>query len=164
MTQGAWRQWGSPPTTDQMANGIPDARRPLWLALTRWLQETYGLEGELTWNNEDEGWILRYRRSGRALTTLLPEASGEFGALAVVGPSILQAALAAPLSETTREALVSAKPYPDGRWLWLKVTGPRMVEDIETLIRLKSPPPRRPRGRVVAAAAEEQDRELASTG
>ncbi|MEW6223090.1 MAG: DUF3788 family protein [Chloroflexota bacterium] len=164
MTLGAWRQWGSPPTTAQMAIGISDARRPMWLALTRWLWETYGLEGELTWTDEDEGWVLRYRRNGRALTTLMPGASGGFGALVVVGPSILEAALAARLSETTRETLEFAKPYADGRWLWLKVTEPPVVEDIETLIRLKSPPPRRPRRGVVDAAAKERDRELASTG
>jgi hypothetical protein len=164
MTLGAWRRHDAPPTAAGMADAISDARRPMWIALTRWLRETYGLGGELTWTDEETGWVLRYRRNGRALTTLMPGEAGGIGALVVVGPSILDAALATPLSEPTREALEVAKPYADGRWLWLKVTEPRIVDDIETLIRLKSPPPRRPRGGVVDATAEEQDRELASTG
>jgi hypothetical protein len=143
-----------------MADRIAADRRPMWLALTRWLRDTYGLDGELTWTDEETGWVLRYRRNGRALTTLMPGESGGIGALVVVGPSILDAALAAPLSETTHEAIEFAKPYADGRWLWLKVTEPAIVEDIESLVRLKSPPPR---GRGGGADAGEPKRELAST-
>ncbi|OGO59184.1 MAG: hypothetical protein A2V85_14210 [Chloroflexi bacterium RBG_16_72_14] len=164
MTLGAWRRHDAPPTAAAMADGISDPRRPMWIELTRWLRETYGLEGELTWTDEETGWVLRYRRNGKALTTLMPGEAGGIGALVVVGPSIVDAALAAPLSEPTREALEVAKPYADGRWLWLKVTEPRIVEDIETLIRLKSPPPRRPRSGAVDAAAEELEREPASPG
>lgn len=65
--------------------------------------------------------------------------------------------------ELVHNALEVAKPYADGRWLWLEVTTSRIVEDIETLVRLKSPPPRRPRG-VVDPAAGERDREPASAG
>ena len=155
MTLGAWRRWDSPPTAAEMATGITEDRRPLWLALTRWLRDTYDLDGELTWADEDSGWVLRYRRSGRPLTTLLPSTAGGFGALVIVGPSILEAALAAPLSETTQKALEFATAYADGRWLWLKVTEPGVVEDVKSLIMLKAAPPvrqRRPRRRVPVSA------------
>lgn len=154
MTLGAWRRWDSPPTAAEMAMGIIEDRRPLWRELTRWLRQMYGLDGELTWADEDSGWVLRYRRNGRALTTLSPSIAGGFGALVVVGPSIHEAALAAPLSWTTRETLEFATSYADGRWLWLKVTGPAVVEDVKRLIELKSPPPRmpRPRRRVLVSA------------
>ena len=143
MTLGAWRRWGSPPTGAEMAVGICEERRPLWLALTHWLREVYGLDGEIAWTDEDSGWVLRYRRNGRALTTLLPNAAGGFGALVVVGPSVLDAALSAPLSQVTHDALEFATAYADGRWLWLKVVEPAIVDDIRTLVTLKSPPPRR---------------------
>jgi hypothetical protein len=140
MTMGAWRRWGSPPTADQMALGITVERRHLWLSLTRWLAATYGLEGELTWMDEEAGWVLRFRRRDRALTTLMPNTAGGFGALVVVPPSVLDAALAAPLSDATRETLAYATAYADGRWLWLRVADESAVEDIETLILLKSRP------------------------
>lgn len=73
MTLGAWRQWGSPPTARDMTEGICDERRPMWLTLTRWLRTTYDLDGDITWTDEDSGWVLRYRRNGRPLITLLPE-------------------------------------------------------------------------------------------
>jgi len=154
MTLGAWRRWDTPPTVAEMAAGITEDRRPLWLGLTRWLRDTYGLDGELTWADEDSGWVLRYRRSGRALTTLSPSAAGGFGALVVVGPSIYHEAMAAPLSDSTRETLRFATAYADGRWLWLKVTDEAVADDIRTLIALKSPPPirARPRRRVLVVS------------
>ncbi len=167
MTLGAWRQWGSPPTARDMTEGICDERRPMWLTLTRWLRATYDLEGDITWTDEDSGWVLRYRRNGRPLITLLPDAAGGFCALVVVGPSVLDAALAAPISEITRDALKFSTGYADGRWLWLKVLDPEIVDDIRMLVTLKSPPPARPRGGVagaVAEVAEERERELASIG
>jgi hypothetical protein len=133
-----------------MAQGITEQKRPLWLGLTEWLSATYGLDGELAWTDEDSGWVLRYRRNGRALTTLLPNAAGGFSALVVVGPSSLAAALAAPLSDETREALEFATPYADGRWLWLRVVDAPVVDDIETLLLIKSPPTR-PDGRLATA-------------
>ena len=56
------------------------------------------------------------------------------------------AALAAPLSSTTREALRFATAYADGRWLWLKVVEPAVVDDVKTLMLLKAAPPARERG------------------
>ncbi len=143
MSLGAWRRWGSPPTTVDMALGISDRDRPLWLGITDWLAATYGIAGELAWADEDSGWVLRYRRNGRALTTLMPNVAGGFSALVVVGPSCLAAALAAPLSDETREALAFATPYADGRWLWLRVSDAAVVDDIRTLLLVKSPPPKR---------------------
>jgi Protein of unknown function (DUF3788) len=159
MTLGAWRRWGSPPTAAEMAKGICDQRRPLWEALTGWLRVTYGLDGELAWTDEDSGWVLRYRRNGRALTTLLPNVAGGFSALVVVSPSVLGDALAAPLSDATMEVLETATPYADGRWLWLRVGDRAVVADVETLLRLKAPPPARALRRVAAV----EDRDLVGT-
>jgi hypothetical protein len=40
-----------------------------------------------------------------------------------------------------------ARPYPDGRWLWLDVEDDATVAGIEALVALKSPPPPHPRHR-----------------
>lgn len=164
MTLGAWRRWGSPPTAAEIALGICDQKRPLWADLTGWLRSTYGLEGDVSWTDEDSGWVLRYRRNDRALLTLLPNVAGGFSALVVVGPSLVGAALAAPLSPATRTSLELAAPYADGRWLWLRVADAAVVDDVKTLLRLKSPPAARtddrPRRRVGAI----EDRDLVPTG
>ena len=160
MTMGAWRRWDSPPTIADMAEGICEERRPMWLSHTRWLRTMYGLDGEISWADEETGWVLRYRRNDRALVTLLPDVAGCFGALVVVGPSQVGAALAAPLSEPTHNALEFSTAYADGHWLWLKVTEPAVAEDVERLVALKVPPPAR--RREVVVAPEVRDREPAS--
>ena len=91
-----------------------------------------------------EGWCLRYRRGGKALFTLIPCEAG-FTALVVVGPHAWPDVATLGLSASTRAAWDAARPYPDGRWLWLDVVDDRVVTDIERLVALKSPPPKRRR-------------------
>ena len=111
-----------------------------WLRLEAFALDTYGVIGEPVF--EGHAWSLRFRRGGKTLFTLMSNEAG-FRALVVVGPSAWELASAARLSAYTREKWETARPYADGRWIWLTVTDDAVVADIETLVRLKSPPPRR---------------------
>lgn len=126
--------------------------RPRWDRLVDWIGTTYGVVGEPLCSGHDSGWVLRFRRSGKALLTLSPRADGGFEALVVIGPSAWESVASVPLSPTIREAWDAARPYPDGRWLFLDVTDDGIVGDIERLIALKSPPPRHVRRRVPSPA------------
>lgn len=119
--------------------------RGRWDRLACWIETTYGVTGEPLYFGRESGWVLRFRRSGKALLTLLPLAGGGLRALIVVGPSAWEAVATADLSEPIRAAWAAAHPYPDGRWLWPVVTDDTVVEDIERLVAIKSPPPRQPR-------------------
>jgi hypothetical protein len=119
-------------------------RLPLWRRLVQWIASTYGIDGEPLWSGAEDGWALRFRRGGRALVTLVPR-PGELRAVVVIGPSAWSAVQADQLSDAVRDAWAAARPYPDGRWLWLQVSDEAVVADIERLIAIKSPPPRRPR-------------------
>jgi hypothetical protein len=123
-----------------------------WDRLVQWLATTYGAVGEPLFSGAESGWTVRFRRSGRALLTLLPMAGGGFRALVVVGPSAWHAVAGAELSAPIRAAWEAAHPYPDGRWLWPIVDSDEVVDDIERLVALKSPPPRRPRAQAGAGA------------
>jgi hypothetical protein len=134
------------PSREQLASAV-GAARERWERLDAWAADTYGVEGEAIYFGRDTGWSLRYRRGGRALFTLVPR-PGAVAALVVVGPSAWERASAAQLSPRTRAAWDSAHPYPDGRWLWLDLDDDQVVADVEELIMLKSPPPRRVRRRL----------------
>lgn len=123
-----------------------------WERLDGWARETYGIEGEPIFFGKDTGWSMRYRRGGRALFTLMPR-SGALRALVVVGPSAWEGASGVQLSPRTRAAWDSAHPYPDGRWLWLDVDDDRTLADLQRLVTLKSPPPKRLRRRPSAEPA-----------
>ena len=114
----------------------------LWVGLESFARDTYGIEGEVVGPDAKGRLELRYRRSGRALFTLLPRPRG-FRAQVVIGPSVFEAAQQLGLADSTRAALESARPYPEGRWLYLEVDDTEVVDDIEKLVTLKSRPPRR---------------------
>ena len=149
MALGAWRQADTPPPVERMADHMSDASRSLWSRLTRWLRGTYGLDGEPAWEGDERGWVLRYRRAGRPLVTLFPTVDGGFGALVVIGPSLLPKALEADLSEHTRAAIAEATAYADGRWIFLRPHDVDTVEDLCMLVAVKSRPPRRPQSAAV---------------
>jgi hypothetical protein len=143
-TPGALLDRDAVPSVEDFAAACGDGRG--WFdRLVRWLETTYGAIGEPLYAGRDTGWTLRFRRSGRSLLTLTPLAGGELRALVIVGPSAWEAVAGAELSEPIRAAWAAASPYPDGRWLWPIVDSEAVLEDIERLVALKSPPPRRPR-------------------
>lgn len=151
MTGPAFPDRDTPPTSAQFA-AAAGAGRERWDRLDGWARETYGVLGEPIFFGRDSGWCLRYRRSGKALFTLIPHGDG-FRALVVVGPSAWAGAADVELSAVTRAAWDAAHPYPDGRWLWLEVGDDQVARDIERLVELKSPPPRRRRTLAGAASA-----------
>ena len=143
-TPGALLDRECVPSLEDFAVACGPGRR--WFdRLVQWLGTTYGAVGEPLYSGRESGWTLRFRRSGRALLTLMPLEDGRLRALVVVGPSAWQAVAGARLSEPIRAAWAAATPYPDGRWLWPIVDSEAVLEDIERLVTLKSPPPRRVR-------------------
>jgi len=51
---------------------------PQWRRLVAWVRSTYGLAGEPLFGGRDDGWALRFRRSGRSLMTLIPGPPARF--------------------------------------------------------------------------------------
>jgi hypothetical protein len=149
VTEPCFSDKDRPPTQAELLDAVGAARHR-WLRLDAWARDTFGVEGELLYFGRDSGWCVRYRRSGKALFTLIPR-DGSFGALVVIGPSAWENAATVELSPATRAAWDAAHPYPDGRWLWLDVTTEQVAADVERLVALKSPPPKRRRVPVESA-------------
>jgi hypothetical protein len=129
-------------------------RTELWDRVAGWIEATYGVEPEPLFYGKGTGWVVRYRRSGKSLVTLIPLV-GAVQATVVIGPSVAPAVAGLDLQPSTRTAFENAHPYPDGRWLQMTLATLRDADDITRLVALKSPPPGRPRKRrdVVPAAA-----------
>lgn len=113
-----------------------------WDRLTGWLGSSYGISADVV-GSAKRGWSARYRRGGKSLVLLDPATDGAT-ATVVIGPSLWATFGAAGLRPATREAYERAHPYPDGRWLRLPLRDDADVDEIERLIAMKSPPPRRP--------------------
>lgn len=146
---GAFLERSDPPQRRDLVAALGD-RLPLWDRLSGALESAYGIGPEPLFFGRDSGWVVRYRRSGKSLAVLLPE-PGRVRALVVLGPSVDLAAVEGSVGPDVRDAIGSARAYPDGRWLWLDVATEAMADDVLRLVAAKSPPPRRPRARPVGA-------------
>lgn len=112
---------------------------PLWSRLTQFLADQYQLPGDLSYGGKNYGWNLWYRRSGKSLATLYPQA-GSFVAQVVLGKDLVEKAVGLNLGENVREVFQETPQLHDGRWLFITINSDRDVEDVEKLLLLKKKP------------------------
>lgn len=126
------------PTSGEMLDTIGQPISDCWNALNKSLAETYQIEAVTKFGGAKYGWVLSYRKGGRPLCDMFPEA-GAFTALVVLGGKEAAQALAAlpTFGPNVRACLENTPAFHDGRWLWIRVQDPRDVEDIQRLVQLK---------------------------
>lgn len=132
------------PTARQISLAL-GPRRPLWQALDRFINDTYGIPGELSYGGKKYGWNVWYRRSGKSLVSLYPQ-KGHFIAEVVLGKDQAEKCTSLKLGKNVRQVMEKAPQLHDGRWLYIRVRSRRDARDIEQILRIKKPPPRRPPG------------------
>ncbi len=126
------------PTTGEMSAAMGKAKA-LWDELLQFIPDNYQLEGEFLFYGKKYGWTRRYRKSGKALTSLFP-ANGYFVAQIVLNPPQTEKALGANLSKSTLQMIKEAKAYHDGLWLWIKVASKQTLKDVKQLLLIKRKP------------------------
>lgn len=126
------------PTAREISAAI-GSRRSLWENLIQFIADNYRIKGDLTFLGKNYGWALRFRKGGKALTTLYP-AKETFIAQIVIGPNQAEKAFGLDLGKKVRRTLEDAHPYHDGRWLFIKVRSKRDLNDVQQLLMLKSRP------------------------
>lgn len=137
----------APPSDASMENAIGPLIVEAWIALRRFLAETYAIDPVLQYGGKRYGWNLQHRKGGRPLCEIYPEC-GSFTALVVLGRRELEEAMAAleTFGPNVRQALESTPRYHDGCWLYIRIADPRTCrrdeQDVEQLILFKKKPPR----------------------
>ena len=128
------------PTLEEIANFIAS---PLWGELCAWAEKTYQIEPKVEHStcSGAPGWNVKYRKGGRALCTLYPD-DGAFTAMVTVGSKEAASAdlLLPTFSDYLRELYARTSAFNGARWLMIRVTDPRVLEDVKTLIRLRVAP------------------------
>ena len=118
---------------------------PRWRRLVSFMEATYGLAGANKFYGKSYGWMVWFRRSGKTLLALYPQQDA-LVAQVVLGPSLVEPALALSLPVGVHDAIAQAHPYPEGRWLFLSVASDAEAAAVEQLVLLKQRPPRARRG------------------
>lgn len=141
MTVSAYSDKTVRPSPADMLTTVGSGARH-WRALVTFMDTTYGIAGEPRHYGKSYGWMLWFHRGKKTLLCLYPQ-DGGLVAQITLGPTLVDAALALPLCEKMRAALEEAHPYPEGRWLFVTIAGDDEARDVERLVLLKQPRPRR---------------------
>lgn len=128
------------PSLEQIESFIAS---PLWNGLCSWTEQAYGIAPKVEYStcSGAPGWNVKYKKGGRALCTLYPDA-GQFIALVTIGvKEAAEAELLLPTCTDDLKALYTrAQPFNGARWLMIRVTSADVLEDVKKLIRLRVPP------------------------
>ncbi len=136
------------PSDEDMINWIGQPGAEEWIALRRFLAETYGIVPSSNSGGKLYGCNLKYLIGGRPLCEMYPE-HGSFTVLVILGKAELDQAMERieTFGLTVRQALAETPRYHDGCWMYIRVsdslTCRQDVQDIEQLIMIKRKPPRK---------------------
>ncbi len=115
---------------------------PLWGKLCTYLESSYGVSPRVEYStcSGAPGWNVKYKKSGRALCTLYPDA-GSFIALVTIGRKESTEAdlLLGTFSPYVQALYSGVKTYNGARWLMIHVTDEEILSDVRRLIALRVP-------------------------
>ncbi len=124
------------PNPDEMLAPL-GAACSLWEGLAGHLAAAYRASPDLGYYGKNYGWAERYRKSGKALVSLYP-GEGCFTAQIVLRAPEVETALSRGVGPAVREAIERANPYPEGRWLFIRVADAAAVAEIQELLAIKA--------------------------
>ncbi len=114
------------------------ARLPLWQDIVRFIRETYPTQEDFKFlYGKPYGWALRFRVKGQVLTSLYPTQGG-FTAQVNLSPEAVEQAQSEGLGHAVQQAIERANPYPEGRWLFVRVESGEDVRDVQRLLALRA--------------------------
>lgn len=143
MEVGCFIEKGARPTDAQVQEAI-DARLPLWNALTECVQARYPVTEDFKFlYGKTYGWALRFRVKGQLLVNLYPTRGG-FTAQINLSSEAVEQALDMGLGQNAQQAIARARPYPEGRWLFVPVEAEDDLRDIQRLVALRATAKRLP--------------------
>jgi hypothetical protein len=124
------------PTDAQVLEAI-GPMLPLWHALVRFVREQYPVQEDFKYlYGKNYGWALRFRIKGKLLISLYPTQGG-FTAQVNLSSDAIEEAQRMKLSKNVLQAIAQARPYPEGRWLFIPVESENDKRSIQRLLALR---------------------------
>jgi hypothetical protein len=126
------------PTIAEIVAAI-GSKKLLWENMNNFMAESYKLKSDFAFYGKNYGWALRFRKAGKALLSLYP-GQEEFTAQVIIGQEQAEKALSSGLSKKAIKVIEDAHPYPEGRWLFIKVESGQDLNDVKQLLTVKLQP------------------------
>lgn len=113
------------------------SKRQLWENLTSFIGDSYRLKSDFAFYGKNYGWALRFRKAGKALLSLYP-GQESFTAQIIISQAQAEKVLSSGLSKKASKIIEEAHPYPEGRWLFIKIESEQDLNDVKRLLIVKS--------------------------
>jgi hypothetical protein len=139
MPVGAFVEKQHQPTMREVFASI-GSKKGLWENLERFVAENYQSKRDFAFYGKNYGWALRFRKAGKALLSMYP-GEGSFTAQIVLGETPAKKASSLRLGRNARNVLGRAHQFPEGRWLFIRVSVKQDLRDIQQLLLLKTSGP-----------------------
>jgi hypothetical protein len=139
MPVGAFVEKQHQPTMREVFASI-GSKKGLWKNLERFVAENYQSKRDFAFYGKNYGWALRFRKAGKALLSMYP-GEGSFTAQIVLGETPAKKASSLRLGRNARNVLGRAHQFPEGRWLFIRVSVKQDLRDIQQLLLLKTSGP-----------------------
>jgi len=129
------------PTKNEILAFIGANASKSWIALENFMTMNYDFQLDLSYWGDKNGWILRYRKSGKTLVSFYPEKGG-FTVQVILGKKevVKFEDIRGELSADIIRLFDDTEQFHDGRWLYIKQPEMGTIEDIEKLIKVKRKP------------------------
>ncbi len=109
-----------------------------WRALTSFICENYGAQESFAFlYGSKYGWATQFRVRKKLLISLYPTTGG-FTVQIILKPEAVERARKMRLGAGVRNAIARAKPYREGRWLFVPITSMQDVTAAQRLLLLKA--------------------------
>ena len=139
MAVGTFVEKEHQPTMREISISV-GSKKDLWDSLERFVAENYRTKRDFAFYGKNYGWALRFRKGGKALLSMYP-GEGSFTAQIVLGETPAKKASSLRLGKNARNVLEIAHQFPEGRWLFIRVSVKQDIRDIQQLLLLKTSGP-----------------------
>lgn len=107
-----------------------------WKEFVSFVQDETGGRGEWKFYGKNHGWALRFRKGGKSLVSLYP-GQESFAVQFILDEPTVRRARAATFGVRVLTAIDKATPYPEGRWVFLRITSEPSAQQARKLLLLK---------------------------
>jgi len=136
MSFGEFTEKNHRPTQTEVVEVLGAMLQP-WQALIQHIRANYHAQEDFRFcYGKQYGWALRFRTKKSLLTALYPARNG-FVVQVILSRVALEQAQALTLGDVSRQAIARAKPYPEGKWLFIPVQSRQGLRDVRSLLVLK---------------------------
>ncbi|HEY4976655.1 MAG TPA: DUF3788 family protein [Gaiellaceae bacterium] len=136
MAHGAFTDRTSRPGEAEIETALAGAVT-LWKELAAFVEDSFRVRSDWKFYGKNYGWLLAYKKSGKALVSLYPNA-GSFTAQVILKDDQLARVPRELLIPELEAAIERAKPYAEGRWIFLSVVFKRELEVAKKLIEIRA--------------------------